>query len=58
MNCSIASSSPVTPNRSGARFHDFGTMVGNTPVLWVSEPRAGPGGGFWGKRLGHNPHGV
>ncbi|WP_209923254.1 PLP-dependent cysteine synthase family protein [Mycolicibacterium lutetiense] len=33
-------------------------MVGNTPVLWVSEPLAGPGDGFWAKLEGHNPNGM
>jgi cysteine synthase A len=32
--------------------------VGNTPVLWVSEPFATPGTGFWAKLEGHNPNGM
>lgn len=34
------------------------TMVGNTPVLWVGEPFAGPGRGFWAKLEGSNPGGM
>lgn len=34
------------------------TMVGNTPVLWVGEPFAGPGHGFWAKLEGCNPGGM
>ncbi|MBN7448358.1 pyridoxal-phosphate dependent enzyme, partial [Mycobacteroides abscessus] len=33
-------------------------MVGNTPVLWVSEPFSGPGTGFWAKLEAHNPNGM
>ncbi|WP_165643865.1 pyridoxal-phosphate dependent enzyme, partial [Mycobacteroides abscessus] len=33
-------------------------MVGNTPVLWVSEPFSTPGTGFWAKLEGHNPNGM
>ncbi|RYE41244.1 MAG: PLP-dependent cysteine synthase family protein [Hyphomicrobiales bacterium] len=33
-------------------------MVGNTPVLWVGEPFADHGGGFWAKLEGSNPGGM
>lgn len=34
------------------------TMVGNTPVLWIGEPFAGTGRGFWAKLEGSNPGGM
>jgi S-sulfo-L-cysteine synthase (3-phospho-L-serine-dependent) len=44
----------VTPARSA-----LGELVGNTPVLWVSEPLAPSGGrGFWAKLEGFNPGGI
>ncbi|MFJ3169271.1 PLP-dependent cysteine synthase family protein [Streptomyces roseus] len=33
-------------------------LVGGTPVLWVGEPFATPGRGFWAKLEGHNPGGI
>ncbi len=33
-------------------------LVGNTPVLWISEPLAAPGRGFWAKLEGFNPGGM
>lgn len=33
-------------------------LVGNTPVLWVSEPFADGGRGFWAKIEGANPGGI
>ncbi|MET8425931.1 PLP-dependent cysteine synthase family protein [Nocardia sp. NPDC004860] len=33
-------------------------LVGNTPVLWVGEPFAPPGLGFWAKLEGRNPGGM
>lgn len=33
-------------------------LVGNTPVLWVGEPLAPAGRGFWAKLEGHNPGGM
>jgi S-sulfo-L-cysteine synthase (3-phospho-L-serine-dependent) len=33
-------------------------LVGNTPVLQVSEPLASPGRGFWAKLEGFNPGGI
>lgn len=34
------------------------TMVGNTPVLWIGEPFADHGRGFWAKLEGSNPGGM
>ncbi|MCP2292008.1 cysteine synthase A [Nocardia amikacinitolerans] len=34
------------------------TMVGNTPVLWITEPLAPAGRGFWAKLEGANPGGM
>ncbi|WP_249358058.1 PLP-dependent cysteine synthase family protein [Nocardia cyriacigeorgica] len=33
-------------------------MVGNTPVLWITEPLAPAGRGFWAKLEGANPGGM
>ena len=33
-------------------------LVGNTPVLWIGEPFAQPGRGFWAKLEGANPGGL
>ncbi|HEV7936351.1 MAG TPA: PLP-dependent cysteine synthase family protein [Actinomadura sp.] len=33
-------------------------LVGNTPVLWIGEPFAPPGRGFWAKLEGANPGGL
>nr|WP_239476918.1 MULTISPECIES: PLP-dependent cysteine synthase family protein [Nocardia] len=33
-------------------------MVGNTPVLWIGQPLAGVGRGFWAKLEGFNPGGM
>ncbi|CCW09976.1 Cysteine synthase [Rhodococcus aetherivorans] len=33
-------------------------MVGNTPVLWIGEPFADAGAGFWAKLEGNNPGGM
>jgi S-sulfo-L-cysteine synthase (3-phospho-L-serine-dependent) len=35
-----------------------GGMVGNTPVLWISEPFAAGDRGFWAKLEGTNPGGM
>ncbi|MFI9402138.1 PLP-dependent cysteine synthase family protein [Nocardia sp. NPDC052316] len=34
------------------------TLVGDTPVLWIGEPFAMDGRGFWAKLEGHNPGGM
>jgi cysteine synthase len=33
-------------------------VVGNTPLLWLTEPVGGSGRGFWAKLEGHNPGGI
>lgn len=33
-------------------------LVGDTPLLWVGEPFAAPGCGFWAKLEGRNPGGI
>ncbi|MDJ0382422.1 PLP-dependent cysteine synthase family protein [Streptomyces sp. G-G2] len=33
-------------------------LVGHTPVLWIGEPFAGCGRGFWAKLEGANPGGI
>ncbi|MFG2141075.1 PLP-dependent cysteine synthase family protein [Streptomyces sp. NPDC048650] len=33
-------------------------LVGDTPILWVGEPFAATGRGFWAKLEGHNPGGI
>lgn len=33
-------------------------LVGNTPVLWIEEPFADAGRGFWAKLEGANPGGI
>ncbi|MGV9733926.1 PLP-dependent cysteine synthase family protein [Rhodococcus aetherivorans] len=54
-----------TPPRSSARLLTSApccpeptTMVGNTPVLWIGEPFADAGAGFWAKLEGNNPGGM
>lgn len=49
---------PAAPRATGARYRSPADMVGNTPVLWVSEPLSGPGQGFWAKLEGANPNGI
>ncbi|MFD8076860.1 PLP-dependent cysteine synthase family protein [Streptomyces sp. NPDC059718] len=34
------------------------SAVGNTPLLWISEPLTAPGRGFWAKLEGANPGGI
>ncbi|SHG79501.1 PLP-dependent cysteine synthase family protein [Streptoalloteichus hindustanus] len=52
-----ASRAQLVPPRSSASPTPAG-LVGNTPVLWVSEPLCPPGRGFWAKLEGHNPGGM
>ncbi len=40
------------------KYRRIGAMVGNTPVLWVSEPFASGQRGFWAKLEGANPGGM
>ena len=41
-----------------SRFRNPETMVGHTPVLWISEPLAPIDRGFWAKLEGFNPGGM
>jgi cysteine synthase A len=41
-----------------AQCHSPATSVGNTPVLWIGEPLAPAGRGFWAKLEGRNPGGM
>ncbi|MGX1887743.1 PLP-dependent cysteine synthase family protein [Streptomyces sp. NPDC055287] len=38
--------------------HSISSLVGNTPVLRITEPLTPPGRGFWAKLEGSNPGGV
>ncbi|MDT0427281.1 PLP-dependent cysteine synthase family protein [Streptomyces coelicoflavus] len=38
--------------------HTPAGLVGDTPVLWIGEPFAAAGRGFWAKLEGHNPGGI
>ncbi|WP_158891648.1 PLP-dependent cysteine synthase family protein [Amycolatopsis anabasis] len=38
--------------------HSPERAVGNTPVLWIEDPIAGSGHGFWAKLEGFNPGGM
>ncbi|MFD9122004.1 PLP-dependent cysteine synthase family protein [Streptomyces bottropensis] len=49
--------SPTTSDFTPARSTLSG-LVGNTPVLRVSEPFSSPGRGFWAKLEGFNPGGI
>jgi cysteine synthase len=49
---------PAAPMLPAARCPQPGTMVGNTPVLWIGEPFADQGRGFWAKLEGCNPGGM
>ena len=40
------------------RCHRPSTMVGHTPVLWISEPSSCAERGFWAKLEGSNPGGM
>ncbi|MFF4761643.1 PLP-dependent cysteine synthase family protein [Streptomyces sp. NPDC001292] len=41
-----------------ATAHRPAQLVGNTPVLWIDEPFAPPGRGFYAKLEGANPGGI
>ncbi|MET9103687.1 PLP-dependent cysteine synthase family protein [Streptomyces antibioticus] len=43
---------------SGHPLHTPAGLVGGTPVLWIGEPFAPAGRGFWTKLEGHNPGGI
>ncbi|MGW3958515.1 PLP-dependent cysteine synthase family protein [Amycolatopsis sp. NPDC005003] len=50
-----------TPPRlltTAARCQNPASAVGNTPVLWIDEPGAATGRGYWAKLEGFNPGGM
>jgi cysteine synthase A len=49
----IASYAPAPTSARGPS-----ELVGHTPVLWIGEPFADPGRGFWAKLEGANPGGI
>ncbi|WKV76073.1 PLP-dependent cysteine synthase family protein [Streptomyces sp. PCS3-D2] len=51
-------SSPSTQTTPPARGAALSGLVGNTPLLRVSEPFAPEGHGFWAKLEGFNPGGI
>ncbi|WP_436976068.1 PLP-dependent cysteine synthase family protein [Nocardia xishanensis] len=50
--------SPASLLTTAGRCPRPATMVGNTPVLWITEPLAPTGRGFWAKLEGANPGGM
>jgi cysteine synthase len=53
-----APASPAQLLTTAANCHSPATAVGNTPVLWIGEPLAPAGRGFWAKLEGLNPGGM
>jgi len=53
-NCETSGTRLRAPRRN----HRPDTMVGDTPMLWVSEPFSAPDRGFWAKLEGFNPGGM
>lgn len=54
-------SAPISPARVIGTARRYGTVtatVGNTPVVWIDQPLAPAGRGFWAKLEGHNPGGM
>ncbi|MER5612254.1 PLP-dependent cysteine synthase family protein [Streptomyces sp. NPDC002215] len=57
MNTSLYANAPLyAPAPASARGPS--DLVGHTPVLWVGEPFAPSGRGFWAKLEGTNPGGI
>lgn len=48
----------VPVNGGAATCRTPATAVGNTPVLWIDQPLAPEGRGFWAKLEGFNPGGM
>ncbi|MCK2244063.1 MULTISPECIES: PLP-dependent cysteine synthase family protein [unclassified Crossiella] len=53
-----ARTSPARLLTSAPRCQSLPAAVGNTPVLWIDEPFAKAGNGFWAKLEGANPGGM
>lgn len=51
-------SAPQKRHHAPDRYRRVGAMVGNTPVLWISEPFGSGDRGFWAKLEGANPGGM
>ncbi|WP_330478930.1 pyridoxal-phosphate dependent enzyme [Streptomyces platensis] len=49
---------PASPTPGPAPASGIPGLVGNTPVLHISEPLTPPGRGFWAKLEGRNPGGI
>lgn len=65
MDLSSAATSPCPPAPPARLVPDSAPpartpagLVGNTPLLWVGEPFAAAGRGFWAKLEGANPGGI
>ncbi|MGW5723345.1 PLP-dependent cysteine synthase family protein [Amycolatopsis sp. NPDC003865] len=50
--------SPPRLLTTAARCQNPANAVGNTPVLWIDQPDAPPGRGYWAKLEGFNPGGM
>ncbi|MFI0711159.1 PLP-dependent cysteine synthase family protein [Streptomyces inhibens] len=55
---SVSLDLPDAPTPGPARAAGIPGLVGNTPVLRISEPLTPPGRGFWAKLEGRNPGGI
>ncbi|MGW7440165.1 PLP-dependent cysteine synthase family protein [Streptomyces sp. NPDC054849] len=49
---------PSTGLLSSRAGRSLAAAVGNTPVVWISDPLTPPGRGFWAKLEGLNPGGI
>ncbi|MEW1653910.1 PLP-dependent cysteine synthase family protein [Streptomyces sp. NPDC093707] len=54
----ITTAASNSPSRKPPRAGDISALVGDTPVLRISEPLAPAGRGFWAKLEGFNPGGI
>lgn len=57
-NGSTMSGTILPGQRTSTHGRNPASAVGNTPVLWIDEPDAAPGRGFWAKLEGFNPGGM
>lgn len=57
-NDSTVSETALPGQRTTTHGRNPASAVGNTPVLWIDEPGAAPGRGFWAKLEGFNPGGM
>ncbi|WP_244943130.1 PLP-dependent cysteine synthase family protein [Streptomyces inhibens] len=55
---SVSLDLPDAPTPGPAHAAGIPGLVGNTPVLRISEPLTPPGRGFWAKLEGRNPGGI